>query len=143
MAANSPLANCFTRPNRSRLGLCLHLAVFAALLIPSLAFGDDTPQTAVCGYASSINNILNAVSVIVVTIAVVFSGYQIAFAHKRIADVSPVLIGGILIGAASQIATMFVGKNSSAAGGCSATTSLMTHFMDHYALVTHALSHYA
>ncbi len=50
-------------------------------------------------------------SIIVVTIAVVFSGYQIAFAHKRIGDVAPVLIGAILIGAAGQIAKMFLAEH--------------------------------
>ncbi|MNJ79190.1 Type IV secretion system protein virB2 precursor [compost metagenome] len=43
-----------------------------------------------------------------VTIAVIFAGYQIAFAHKRIGDVAPVLIGGFLIGAAAQIAKMLL-----------------------------------
>ena len=47
-------------------------------------------------------------SIAVVTIAVIFAGYQIAFNHKRIGDVAPVLIGGFLIGAASQIARMLL-----------------------------------
>jgi type IV secretion system protein VirB2 len=60
------------------------------------------------------------VSIVVVTIAIIFSGYQIAFAHKRIADVAPVMIGAILIGAASQIAGMFL-SNSSGSNACSAS----------------------
>jgi type IV secretion system protein VirB2 len=65
---------------------------------------------------TSIKDLLNAISILVVTIAVIFAGYQIAFAHKRIADVAPVLIGAILIGAASQIANMFLATSSG--GGC-------------------------
>ncbi len=64
----------------------------------------------VCGFFSNINGLLNMASIAVVTIAVIFAGYQIAFAHKRIADVAPILIGGVLIGAAGQIARMLLGE---------------------------------
>ncbi|GLS15934.1 hypothetical protein GCM10007935_33710 [Hydrogenophaga electricum] len=52
--------------------------------------------------------ILKVISITVVTIAVVFAGYQIAFAHKRMSDVAPILIGGLLIGGAGTIAGWFV-----------------------------------
>ena len=57
--------------------------------------------------------ILKVVSVGIVTIAIVFAGYQIAFAHKRISDVAPILIGGLLIGGAATIAGWFVGDFTS------------------------------
>ncbi|MCR8715690.1 TrbC/VirB2 family protein [Stenotrophomonas indicatrix] len=66
----------------------------------------------ICGFFNNINGLLNIASIAVVTIAVVFAGYQIAFAHKRIADVAPILIGGVLIGAAGQIARMLLGDGS-------------------------------
>jgi len=117
------------------------------LILPSVAFGQGDATEAIqttCGFAGDVKAILNAVSIIVVTIAVIFSGYQIAFAHKRIGDVAPVLIGAILIGAASQIATMFL-KSSSAGGGGTAcpTTGIVSHLFDHYAVVMHLLNHYA
>ena len=59
-------------------------------------------------------SIVNLASIAVVTIAVIFAGYQIAFAHKRISDVAPILIGGFLIGAAAQIAKMLVGDTGGA-----------------------------
>jgi type IV secretion system protein VirB2 len=68
--------------------------------------GADSKLT---GFLQNINGLLNLASIAVVTIAVIFAGYQIAFAHKRIADVAPILIGGFLIGAAAQIAKMLVG----------------------------------
>ena len=77
--------------------------------------------------------ILNAISIVVVTIAVIFSGYQIAFAHKRIADVAPVLIGAVLIGAAGQIAKMFLAGSTTAAGATACTASVMTHVLNFYA----------
>jgi type IV secretion system protein VirB2 len=119
--------------NRTRLCMFLYLAVLLTLAMPSIAFGQDAGETiaTTCTFASNINKILNAVSIIVVTIAVVFSGYQIAFAHKRIGDVAPVLIGAILIGAASQIANMFL--KTSSGQGCGTTASLMMHYLNHYA----------
>ncbi len=70
----------------------------------------------VCGFFNNLNGLLNIASIAVVTIAIIFAGYQIAFAHKRIADVAPILIGGLLIGAAAQIAKMLLG--SDAGVGC-------------------------
>ena len=58
-------------------------------------------------FLNNISGILNAASVVVVTVAIVFAGYQIAFAHKRLSDVAPVLIGGLLIGGAAAIASWF------------------------------------
>jgi len=59
-----------------------------------------------------VQSLLKAISILVVTIAVIFAGYQIAFAHKRISEVAPVLIGAVLIGAAATIATMFITTSS-------------------------------
>ncbi|NYZ62418.1 TrbC/VirB2 family protein [Luteimonas deserti] len=59
-------------------------------------------------FFTNINALLNVASIAVVTIAIIFAGYQIAFNHKRISDVAPVLIGGFLIGAAAQIAKMLL-----------------------------------
>jgi type IV secretion system protein VirB2 len=59
-------------------------------------------------FLNNISGILNAASIVVVTVAIVFAGYQIAFNNKRISEVAPVLIGGVLIGGAAQIANMLV-----------------------------------
>lgn len=91
----------------------LKAAAFVAVLaLPELAFAQDFEKTdeSVKGFFKNINGLLNIASVAVVTIAVIFAGYQIAFAHKRISDVAPILIGGFLIGAAAQIANMLIGK---------------------------------
>ena len=73
-------------------------------------------------------------SLAVVTVAVIFSGYQIAFAHKRIGDVAPVLLGGVFIGAAGQVAKMVIGNDSTAcqpSGG--SATSMVLHLLNYYA----------
>jgi len=99
------LARALTRPAR---------VVAVLLTTPGLAFAQSAPDfggtdSKVTGFLQNINGLLNLASIAVVTIAVIFAGYQIAFAHKRIADVAPILIGGFLIGAAAQIAKMLVG----------------------------------
>ncbi|GAB6196998.1 TrbC/VirB2 family protein [Lysobacter xanthus] len=95
----------------------LSTAFAAAILAPGLAFaqatggGGDFTETgsSVTKFFSNVNGLLNLASIAVVTIAVIFAGYQIAFAHKRIADVAPILVGGFLIGAAGQVARMLIG----------------------------------
>lgn len=91
---------------------CMPLLAICALLffVPDVMAADDV--TASGGkVATFLNNIISAlkyVSLAVVTIAFIFAGYQIAFNHKRIADVAPVLVGAIVIGAAAQLASWFI-----------------------------------
>ena len=96
----------------------LALLFTAAIALPDLALAQDFAgaDQKVCGFFDSINGLLNLASIAVVTIAVIFAGYQIAFAHKRISDVAPILIGGLLIGAACQIAKMLIGDTGEQCG---------------------------
>ncbi|MBD8900001.1 TrbC/VirB2 family protein [Rhodanobacter sp. DHG33] len=144
MAPNQIVTDSLIRSSRARLGTFLYLAVLIALIVPGIAFGQDAGETisTTCTFAANVTKILNAISIVVVTIAVIFSGYQIAFAHKRIGDVAPVLIGSVLIGAASQIANMFL-KTSAGSSACSAPTSMVTHAVDHYAMIAHFVGYYA
>ncbi|TCZ87236.1 TrbC/VirB2 family protein [Lysobacter sp. N42] len=101
-------------PSRTRTprSLLAALALLALVALPGLAFaqsGLEGTDNDVRDFFRNINSLLNIASVAVVTIAVIFAGYQIAFAHKRISDVAPVLIGGFMIGAAAQIANMLIG----------------------------------
>jgi type IV secretion system protein VirB2 len=85
------------------------VTVVALMLMPCMAFAQATGAcTDMTTYMGTVTSLLKAISIAVVTIAVIFSGYQIAFAHKRITEVAPVLIGAVLIGAAGEIATMFI-----------------------------------
>lgn len=88
-----------------------------AFAVPALALaqanaGLGETQSKLCGFLQNLTTLLNLASIAIVTIAIIFSGYQIAFAHKRINDVAPILIGGLLIGAAAQIARMLIGDQS-------------------------------
>ena len=135
MTPNLLLNDNVLRSQRTRCCAFLYLAVLITLALPSIAFGQDAGDTisTACNFATNINKILNAVSIVVVTIAVVFAGYQIAFAHKRIGDVAPVLIGAILIGAAGQIAKMFLAGSTEGSGAEACTASIITHVLDFYA----------
>lgn len=88
---------------------------FALFAMPGILmaqdFGGSETDERIGDFFSNIEGLLNIASIAVVTIAIIFAGYQIAFAHKRIADVAPILIGGLLIGAAAQIARMLLGPD--------------------------------
>ena len=99
--------------------LAIAAVVVAALAFPELAFAQDGSgaKTSVTTFFTNLNGLLNVASIAIVTIAVIFAGYQIAFNHKRVGDVAPVLIGGFLIGAAAQIAKMLIPDNPTSATG--------------------------
>ena len=121
-------------------------AIATLIIVPCLAMaqaGGGDLTSATCGVLGKVKTLLNAVSIIVVTIAVIFSGYQIAFAHKRIGDVAPVFIGGLLIGAAGQIANMLIATNTSDAGSGCASASLTVDPLTRIAGLLQTLAHYA
>lgn len=108
-------------------------ALFAGMLmLPELAFaqpgGGDDAGGRVKGFINRLNDLLNIASIAIVTIAVIFAGYQIAFAHKRISDVAPILIGGFLIGAAAQLAKLVIPDDK-----VGHNVMLLTDFISNYA----------
>jgi type IV secretion system protein VirB2 len=114
----------------SMLMAVVFVGMFAApdAALAQSAFGDAEDK--VEGVFKGLNSLLNIASIAVVTVAVIFAGYQIAFAHKRIADVAPVLIGGFLIGAAAQIAKMLLGDNAAiSTGEGGGTTGMLLHVL--------------
>ena len=110
--------NTSTEPARDASSTSLAWTVIIAIFITpgALATGFGGADMKVCGFFDNINGLLNIASIAVVTIAVIFAGYQIAFAHKRISDVAPILVGGLFIGAAGQIATMLIGDTGESCG---------------------------
>lgn len=112
------------KPNITLLVMLLIAAL--CLFAPDVmaqSTGTDA-QTKLCGVMKNVYSILKVASILIVTVAIIFAGYQIAFAHKRISDVAPILIGGLLIGAAAQIASMVIGNQSmKGSGDCAADVS--------------------
>lgn len=121
----SPNTDTVSARAQTMLTAFLNAALLVALLAaPDTAFattggGFADTDGKVTGFLDNIRGLLNIASAVVVTIAIIFAGYQIAFAHKRISDVAPILIGGFLIGAAAQIANMLIGD-----GGAPASTAM-------------------
>lgn len=109
--------------------LAVAAVAIAALAFPELALAQDGSgaKTSVTTFFTNLNSLLNVASIAIVTIAVIFAGYQIAFNHKRVGDVAPVLIGGFLIGAAAQIAKMLLPED------VTATTVAIGQMLSHYA----------
>lgn len=152
MLPKAPLHKDASRSVRMPLGAVMLMTLVAALVLPGVAFGQDASgtTTATCGFLGTVSVVLNSISVVVVTIAIIFTGYKVAFAHARISEVAPVLIGAVLIGAASQIAKIFLASSSSSngatactPGGGTATGMIIMHAVDHYAALVHVLTHYA
>lgn len=132
---------------RDYLRILVQMTIAAAVVLPGLAMAADADVgqaaiTTTCGFLSTVLSVLNAASIVVVTIAVIFSGYQIAFAHKRISDVAPIMIGSILIGAASQIAKIFL-STSAGSSACPNTASIGLPTMDHFATAAQLLLQHA
>ncbi|OAX87139.1 hypothetical protein A7D16_17290 [Xanthomonas nasturtii] len=114
--------------------------VFTSLLVIAGGAGATTggnglggTDTQVCGFLNNVKKLLNMGSIAVVTIAVIVAGYQIAFAHKRISEVSPILIGGVLIGAAGQIANMILQNKDANNGDCSGVGASLVQIAQYYA----------
>lgn len=107
------ILNASTRGTSKRfLSVFTTALAFYALAFASSAMALSGSEGKVESFFTNIQSLLTIASISVVTIAVIFAGYQIAFANKRIGDVAPVLIGGLLIGAAGQLAGMLLGTTA-------------------------------
>lgn len=86
------------------------------LFAQAIDFGDTC--TTVNSFFEGIEGMLKFISVLVITVAIIFCGYQIAFAHKRLSDVAPIFLGAVLIGGATTIATMLMSSDTNASASC-------------------------
>ncbi|WP_277929526.1 TrbC/VirB2 family protein [Lysobacter sp. M2-1] len=115
---------------RNTLSALFMAVVFVSTIaMPEIAMAQSEFQTKTCGFLSNITGLLNIASIAVVTIGIIFAGYQIAFAHKRISDVAPIMIGALLIGAAGQLANWIIGsrEGSEGCGDISAIQQLLPY----------------
>lgn len=96
----------------TKLTLILLALAFSSVAMAQGGGDFATTGTTLTKFFTNIVGLLKLASIAVVTIAIIFAGYQIAFANKRISDVAPILVGGLLIGAAAQIAAMLIGTGA-------------------------------
>lgn len=66
-------------------------------------------STTASTFVTSITGALTPVGIGIATIAIFIFGYQVSFGGKSPAAAAPVLIGGVIIGAASLLAGTLVG----------------------------------
>lgn len=72
------------------------------------AWAGGTVKTSVSTFTCSVLDIVVVVGRVIVTIAIFIFGYQVSFGGKRPTEAAPVLVGGLIIGIAGEIATFFV-----------------------------------
>jgi type IV secretion system protein VirB2 len=56
----------------------------------------------------NVQTVLTSVAVTLFTVAIMWSGFKMAFSHAQWSDVSNVVIGGILVGGAAGIAAWLI-----------------------------------
>ena len=87
--------------------LALSAVVAACSSAPAFAAGGS--GTTVNSLFDQILTILQGLSVVVVTIAIIWAGYKVLFKGAALMEVAGPLMGAILIGAAPWIAELLVG----------------------------------
>lgn len=90
--------------SNSKILMFSHLGLACLLCSPFSAFA----LTAGSGTLSTIISWLQGIGVLVITIAIIWAAFRIAFQGARINDVAPIFIGGILFGSAPLIASMVI-----------------------------------
>lgn len=82
----------------------LALVVMAVVLAtPALAQVAQVNTT-----LTTIKSILTGVSVVVVTIAIMWAGFKMIFQHAKFGDIANIFIGAMLIGGAAGIAGVLI-----------------------------------
>lgn len=89
---------------RSWRSTALTAAIIGTTTSPAFAQLDKVATT-----MTTIQVMLVSISVITLTIAIMWAGYKMIFDHARWTDISNILIGGILIGGATSIAAWLAG----------------------------------
>jgi len=111
IAMTAAIAPALTQFRSILLRVLKTLVLVVLVALPEAALAQNFSADA-CKFISNIRDLLAIASILVIAIAIVFAGYQIVFAHKRWAEVAPVLISGILISAASQVGTWLLSHGS-------------------------------
>ena len=86
------------------------IAIMLTYFICQFAFAQATGgiQTSIEGKLKPVQDALQAVGGVVVTIALIYVGMKMVFQAAEWKDVAPVFWGGILIGGASVLAAAFI-----------------------------------
>lgn len=80
------------------------IAAMAVVSAPTMAADLSSVNT----LFSNIQTVLKGVAAAVVTIAFMVAGYKIVFGGSTMREVSPIVVGGLIIGAAAYLASLIV-----------------------------------
>ncbi len=79
--------------------------LFGLLIMSAPAFAQDA---GICETLKNVQKILTGISVVVVTLAVMWAGYKFLFTRAEITECAKILAGGVMIGSAATIAGWFM-----------------------------------
>ena len=85
------------------------IAACVALPFASTVLAQAGPPTQITTTLTNISTWLTSVGIVIITIAVMWAGYRIAFTGARFQDISNIFIGAAISGAAGVIAGWFFG----------------------------------
>jgi type IV secretion system protein VirB2 len=83
--------------------------VASAAFISSAAIAQAGPPAQIATTLTNISIWLTSIGIVIITIAVMWAGYRIAFTGARFQDISNIFIGAAISGAAGVIAGWFFG----------------------------------
>lgn len=82
--------------------------LIAALALASVSAPAFAQISKVDTVMTNIQNVLSGVAVVAFTIALIWAGFKMAFQHAKWSEISNIVIGGILVGGASGIASWLI-----------------------------------
>ncbi|MFS1538333.1 MAG: TrbC/VirB2 family protein [Candidatus Phlomobacter fragariae] len=80
-------------------------ALLSLMITPSFADGFKKADSLL----QKVESGLTGLSIVTVTLAVLWVGYKVLFGGKTLRECSPIIIGAILIASASEVAKLLVG----------------------------------
>ncbi len=103
---NTSVSYASSRPSVNPLFCCFCFFAIALALFPELAHAGGLNK--INDFMENLASILRGASIVTVTVAVMWVGYEIVFTEWDIRKVGKILMGALCIGGATEIARYFV-----------------------------------
>jgi type IV secretion system protein VirB2 len=95
----------------ARAQMFAFMALVAVLMMAFFidpAWAGAAVKAKVADFTCQVLGVVVVIGRVIVTIAIFIFGYQVSFGGKRPTEAAPVLVGGLIIGIAGEIAIFFV-----------------------------------
>jgi type IV secretion system protein VirB2 len=93
------------RASASNAHRCARFTALGMATVSAPAFAQITKVNDVM---TNIQTVLSGVAIVTFTIALIWAGFKMAFQHAKWSEISNIVIGGILVGGASGIASWLI-----------------------------------